>query len=244
MSVVCKCCNARCKDTESIRCFVCDNVFANVCVGMQAAESRILRSKANLKWTCDLCSLSESPLAALKATIDDLSAQVKSLSESVARLSDERSQDVAGGSVLIDEVINEISERERRSVNVIMSGVPESEDADMSVVVQNVLKGVVESPPFAAKIFRLGKNITPGRPRLLKVVFDNKDDAQMILRRAKVLRGSNLYKNVYINRDRTVYEQQHERGLRDEIRRRTEQGESKLFLKFVNGNPTISQRKN
>ena len=75
---------------------------------------------------------------------------------------------------------------------------------------------------------RLGKLSSTSRP--IRVVLSDYSQNQQILKKAKSLRSSADYKNVYINIDRTIMQQREAKFLRDELKRRTANGENDLVI--------------
>lgn len=135
-------------------------------------------------------------------------------------------------------LFKEFSERDRRSRNIILYGLPEQQ-GDF-VRVNDILKGI-PSQPQAVKTFRIGRNQQPNKPRPVRVVFEKGEEAKAALRAREVWTKLKLQ----AKNDRTPMELDYlynNKELRAELNRRIEEGASNLTLKYVNGWPTIVQK--
>ena len=66
--------------------------------------------------------------------------------------------------------------------------------------------------------FRLGKEPINGKPRLLKVCLSNATQRSVILRKAKLRKGSEKFKEIFVRPSYTAIERIHIRGLYDTLR--------------------------
>ena len=82
----------------------------------------------------------------------------------------------------------------------------------------------------ASAVIRLGKR-EEGRNRLLKVVVDSVKSKRRVLQGAKKLHDNTTWSNIYITPDHTPKERQTYKDLREELRRRTENGEQRLVIR-------------
>ena len=79
-------------------------------------------------------------------------------------------------------------------------------------------------------IVRLGKK-EEGRTRLLKVALESVKRKREILTKAKKLREAERWKKVFVTPDLTPKERQQNKVLREELKRRTEEGEECLVIR-------------
>lgn len=237
---ICNCCNKKVKDGEYIICFACGCSFSTACVNLLAADTRILRSKSNLKWTCNDCSSGDSIASSLRETISKLTLKVQELSESILRMQDNPSH--IGRDELFEEVVSECMEREKRSCNAIFFGIAETEDASVADQVTPIISALSSDPGSLIKAFRLGKPRSDGKPRPIKVILKTKQNALNILKNGSKLKDNNLFSNVYIRSDKTPCQQAFERKVRSELKARTDNGENDLFIKYTNNVPSISKK--
>lgn len=124
----------------------------------------------------------------------------------------------------------EIDNRVMRTSNIIIRGLPEEtgsvgerlrSDKDS---VRNVLEAVEANSADVTEIRRLGK-LDKDRSRLLRVTLRSPTIKQQVLRKAKLLRNSPFFKDVFLQPDLTPMQQELERKLRKEVDDRRKQGE-------------------
>ena len=109
---------------------------------------------------------------------------------------------------IIATVYTDLKDHERRSRNIVISGVPFTNEANDPPCVQNMLECEFKVKPVIVRCRRLGK-VQPGRIQPLLVTFRNDDQASFLISNAKQLRNSaDLYtkQSVFINRDVTKAE--------------------------------------
>lgn len=136
------------------------------------------------------------------------------------------------------DTFSEIDERERRKVNLVISGIEEKEDGNVQERIEWDEEKVEElfedlagldSDDFV-KTLRLGKTGTK-KPRLLKVVCKNYETKRKILTKAKELRSKAGYKGIYVNPDQTPLQQRQSKSVREEYKRRKDLGEDVVISK-------------
>lgn len=141
-----------------------------------------------------------------------------------------------------EQIMQEMQHRVNRERNIVLVGLPEqiastSEDrlsrdeADVFRTISLVCTGI----PKPSKVFRIGK-LQPGRNRSIKVCFETTEPAKKLLRnRNKLQTGLKIFS------DQTPIQQNFMKNLREELRRRQENGETNLTIKYINGTPTITK---
>lgn len=175
----------------------------------------------------------------LKQKFDSLTLRLSEMEASV--LSIERNQDnlkseISSVRMEMDSTIadanrlcsSEMDNRISRTNNIVIRGLPEESGMiaertarDKAVLeevfdILNVEAGVVD-------VRRLGKP-NKNRPRLLRVSLSNICHKQEILRKSKSLKSSR-FQNIFIQPDFTPMQQVIEQKLREELKRRRENGE-------------------
>ncbi len=137
---------------------------------------------------------------------------------------------------LFSSVIQEIEDRNRRRLNLIVSGIPEGEGsleerkaADKEKV-ETLLSDLDED--WDDKVFehlhRIGNNVSKG-PRLIRVICSGESVKKDILRKAKQLRYRSAHTNVFINPDLTFQQRDENKHLRNELKARRSQGENVII---------------
>lgn len=137
------------------------------------------------------------------------------------------------------DIIDEIMLRESKKNNVIVFGLPETDqsysDRDRS---QTTLKNAVdelvsevgmEDEVKIKRVFRLG-TVRPNstRPRPVKIVLESEHQKSSLVRASYQLRKlppDHRYRNVYVNNDLTPEQQNAERFLRFQLKQRRDQGD-------------------
>lgn len=140
-----------------------------------------------------------------------------------------------------EDIMAELHERTSRSKNVIITGLPEYENKNVTErkeielkQVMTILHNIDENMPKPEKLIRLGK-FKQGNHRPIKVFCPSRDMAVLILR------NKNLIKTdaVKIFADRTLKQQTHLKLLKEELKVRSDNGEANLTIKYTNGVPKI-----
>jgi len=176
----------------------------------------------------------EAELALLKADADERKAAEKELSEPK-----------------VETLLEELTDRQRRSRNIIVYGVkesqtlsPESAKKTDKEQVSLILKTAgLETALDKIQFFRLGKKTTPPKARPLKICMPTEADAVSVFRHFgsnKELKGE--LEGVSLAHDRTISERKHLSALLDSLNARTKAGEKDLTLKYTNGVPKIVKK--
>lgn len=172
--------------------------------------------------------------AATNTKVDNMEIDLKNLKIAPPVL-------VKSDSLTCEDVVSELHERERRSKNIIIVGIPEvkcnskeERAASDNREVNKIIKTVLPDCPEPIKIHRLGY-FKPEKVRPIKVYLPSQENVK------KILRNKSVYKNenVKIYSDQTVYQQTFMRKLTEELQHRTQNGEKDLVIKYVNNTPTI-----
>ena len=156
----------------------------------------------------------------------------------------------------VEEYVDEIEEKKSRKLNIIVSNLPESkeETADdrrredrervrglISKTMDEVNVEEVDSPVRLGQ-FRIGTN---AKPRLLKMTVKTEETKKKIMKNvASLNKNVPFERRVYINDDNTPKEREKIKKLRDELRKRRDDGEENLVinykeLKIVTRSPKI-----
>lgn len=96
-----------------------------------------------------------------------------------------------------------------RSKNLMVFGLPESENEDAASTkskVSDVLSRL-ESTPVVSSTTRVGKK-SGNRPRPIKVTLESREDLILLLKKAKLLRQDETYRQVYLSPDLTKVERE------------------------------------
>lgn len=145
-------------------------------------------------------------------------------------------------SPLYENLILEFKERSEREKNVVIVGVPETNNSnyksrqsyDMEESIK-ICKSIIENCPKPTKTMRLGKHIS-GKNRPLKLIFNDSDTPKLLLRnRVKFPETIKIYS------DQTPAQNQYLLSLKKELQNRLDNGETNLTIKYNKGVPQIKQ---
>lgn len=143
----------------------------------------------------------------------------------------------------VGPAFEEMMEREKRSTNILLFGLKESDKPNKeerikseNIIVKDVLKQInVEVSDSEFKIHRLGKH-DPEKVRPIKVIFSTKTLAIEALRKKHKLDNTS---GMYIKSDQTHLQRKFLASLVAELKRRNEEGETDIKIKYINSIPKI-----
>lgn len=243
----CVCCNKSNEEHKMITCRICKGDYFHSCVDLTTSEIRTIKSKKNLSWTCQKCSVVGDDINDLKALIISLQKEIENLKSVKSSAVNECTS--CNTSLDFEEIIQEISDRNARKNNIILYGIVENPTADRDgkilhdqQKVSKVLSCVIPEVTFGndLKPIRLGKfDPTKKNPRPIKIVLPSETMAHNIIQKAYRLKNLQDPKNVRISLDKTVRQQQTYRRAKDELSTRIAGGEDNLRIKYIRGSPKI-----
>lgn len=139
-----------------------------------------------------------------------------------------------------ENLIHELKDRCDREKNIIIVGISEISDKNSKArrsydnnEVIKLMRSLYEDCPTPIKSIRLGKYV-PNRNRPMKSYFNNTDTPKILLRNKK-----KSPENIQIYADQTSKQIKYLQLLKEELNRRTENGEQNLIIKYTKGIPTI-----
>ncbi|CAH0551131.1 unnamed protein product [Brassicogethes aeneus] len=179
----------------------------------------------------------------MMAAINNLQETIKSLQSDIQALKRKDTE-------IMETIIQEMSDRQNRQNNLIFYNVVElqggntgnKQAADTENVI-NILGRIMPNNSIQniRLVKRLGKSSSTGKPAPLKVEFETKDAVYAVLKNKYKLKEDNS--PVQISTDKTAMERQHFKSILEELKQREENGDKDLFIKYINGNPTIAKSK-
>lgn len=142
---------------------------------------------------------------------------------------------------LYGDMLAEITEQTLRKKNVILSGIPEPKSSNFKErqthdkeEVLKTFKTLLKDCPEPTKVMRIGK-YKPNNIRAIKVHFELEQSAKLILRNKNKLKND----QIKIFPDQTPFQQAQFKNLKNELHRRTANGEDNLQIKYIKGTPKI-----
>ncbi|KAL0880344.1 hypothetical protein ABMA27_002789 [Loxostege sticticalis] len=124
-----------------------------------------------------------------------------------------------------EDIVNEVNERNVRSKNIVIVGIPEPDVAtDRHTYNKN-------------EVLKITKTIYADCPEPLKIIlcFSSEEPVKAILRN----KSSAKFDPIKIFSDQTPYQRMHMQNLKEELVRRTANGETNLKIKYIKGTPKI-----
>ncbi|KAJ3661635.1 hypothetical protein Zmor_006023 [Zophobas morio] len=229
-----RCCECG-KNVKSFGCDACKKIFCKDCGDLSETEIRALDLKnRKMRFFCQRCGDAMALIPQLSELIKNLQQQVEQLTMKYDQLNKNIFNE--------DSVTNELQDRLNRAKNVIVYTVPESKSKETNVRIQQdstaiskIITEDLELSVNAKKVIRLGKVVDSSKPRPIKIVCKDADDALDLLRN----RGKCL-NNIKLNNDLTPMQREKLKTLRNQLEERKSKGEKNLTLKYIKGVPTIT----
>lgn len=252
MSICTLCTQAINQKSPGLPCISCDNFFHAKCVNLTKTMLDLITGQTNILWKCTGCLESEeqnkstcsgcSMIPKLIENINKLTATVTELQRQIQNSKQEVNN------CNMDDIINEINDRQSRARNIIIFKMKESEspsnqerEAEDAAKAIELLKYLVpETNVENIKTVRLGRKCND-KVRPLKITLNCQNDALKLIWNKSKLKNSKY--NVIISLDQTDMQRNHYKKLKAEYDDRTKNGE-KLKIKYVNGVPHIMKEKN
>lgn len=205
----------------------------------ELAALRLTVTQCNLNTTeaMQMLTAHSQQFAECHAVINELKTENAGLKSRVEAL--ENRFGSAGTSTL---TFSEMSKRLDREKNLIVKGVLEDPNTDIQQVCLDILKSV--SPRSEIEIVsacRIGRP-RPQYTRLIKVVLSNTSSKYGILSNRLRLDGKR-FPNVSVLNDLTPLQSTLLKEAREQVRHRRNEGETDLFVKFVDGQPRVFKGK-
>lgn len=240
VDTVCTCCKVSSEAHKIIPCAICKKSYLHTCVDLTSSEVRTIKSKKGLSWTCRTC-------LSVGNDINELKAIIIALKNEVAELKNHRKgKDEVNGRAF-EEIIQEVSERQKRKQNLIIYGVEEPRNENPKISTEQDKQKVADLLSFlsvpAGSItpIRLGQppdNSAKTRP--IKIVLQSESNVHIAVKNAKKLKTSDSFKNISVSLDRTPRQIAYYRNVKADLDDRKSKGEENLIIKYVGGVPTIT----
>lgn len=142
-----------------------------------------------------------------------------------------------------EELIVELKSRHEREKNIIIVGMNEPSNKNSSDrrkhdydEVFKIINLMIQNCPEPIKCMRLGK-YNPDKNRPIKVLFTSAGTPKLLLRNK-----SKLPENIRMYSDQTPAQKNYMEALSSELKRREENGETDLTIKYIKGVPKIIKR--
>ena len=169
----------------------------------------------------------ENELSALKSSLDLFNGTLMSRNDRVNKLE-------AAARASEVEIIEEINDRNRRAINIVMFNLEEADTTTDKIAVTEILRKIeTEDVLGTFSVKRLGRRI-PNKPRPTCVTFSSATIPIQILKKKSKYDGL-----VKISQDSTLKQRNHLNSLRNELR---ELNNPNKTIRYRNGIPRIVTR--
>lgn len=187
-------------------------------------------------------SRSYADVLQIKTDAEVLKGNVVKLEDKVESIKSQKTRS-SSGEQGVEPAFEEMMERERRSANILVFGVTESDKQNRGERIEgelNTVKDILQRinvtvSDSEVSIHRLGK-YDPEKVRPVKVTFATKDLARKVLRQKHRLDNTG---GVYIKSDQTQMQRKFLSNLLAELKVRNDQGETNIKIKYINSIPKI-----
>ena len=158
-----------------------------------------------------LLALQNSKMNSMQTAVtSELKQEIKSWSDIVKKNNSKMQSDqLSITKKSVQQVIRNVNEEERRSKNLMIHGLKESDNDDINETLQSV-REVFESmnlpDPDTIDCYRVGRKET-GRTRPVRLEYKNSGDVDFALSHSSKLKNSSKYSTVYLSPDRTKEQQ-------------------------------------
>uniref|UniRef100_A0A8D8UH26 Uncharacterized protein n=1 Tax=Cacopsylla melanoneura TaxID=428564 RepID=A0A8D8UH26_9HEMI len=246
-------CSVCTKLSEYVQCAYCETPQCFTCADISLIDANVLKKHKSLKFECNNCAFKENDEKRksdkhsasnnndLLTVITLLQEQVKKLQDSLDSIKQGNETKSKCTSSDMDDVINEMEERKKRSKNIIIYDIQESKNTDPEDRKKHDLskfKEILETIEIQnvkpTRIVRLGnidKDKSSSRPMLVTV--ENKSTAISILKNANIKHMKNM-KN-----DLTPIQRSKLKELRERLAEKQGNGENDWSIKYVRGIPQL-----
>jgi hypothetical protein len=136
-------------------------------------------------------------------------------------------------------------EREKRKNNLVLFGIEETNDEITTREKVNDIVKIVGLDENKVKYFgRVGRNVSGGKTRLVRVVCEDLETRRSFLKGANKLKLVSGYERIYVSSDLTKEQQVEDKKLRDKLKEiRIHHKEAKInnneIIKWENGNRVV-----
>ncbi|KAK7871217.1 hypothetical protein R5R35_001082 [Gryllus longicercus] len=210
------------------------------CIGLTATEIKALDLRQRvLKLFCLDCEKGLACLPEVLCKLNNLTDTVNKIDKFIFGNED------STASLFKSEIVNEINDRVLRKNNVIFYNAKESDSElpeerknfDLKIVMKSLSKICTVSETDIVKVLRLGKIKSDGKPRPIKIIFNDHGLA------LKILKDKHKCEKPYaINGDLTLQQRDQLKALREELDILNKDEELKT-IKFINGSPKIVNKR-
>jgi len=173
-------------------------------------------------------------VSTLKTNYDIIKTEVSNLRQQIDLLTN-------NNTTLSLEAVYGAQVRLRKSRNIIIFNAPDNNDSidETNKSTSNIINYMVPNVPII-KTTRLGNN--RNKPRPIFVELETNDAVLSILKAKSKLRQSDDWNRVWITTDLTMMQRNQLNQVKLQLRNKIDAGDLSWYIKFVHGNPILTQK--
>ena len=225
---------------KALKCDSCELWIHLNCTNVDESVYNVIGEgdSKGLMWFCQNCesdvSVALKTYNEVKRRQDAIEAKLEKVSDLMlesAKKTDEISKRMDNVDKLIEVRVSDYfkdrEEKERKKLNIIVHGVPESdkrEPGDRKSEDTRVINKIFRELRVEAEVenvIRLGR-VVENKKRLIKVVLRDSDKKREILANAKKLKNSEEFSRIFISPDMTKQEREQDKILRERLKNERE----------------------
>lgn len=176
-------------------------------------------------------------------------AEIKKLKQSIEELEEKRPERECVNPVT--ETLQEINDREYKKKNLVVFGIQEldsDEAEERRCHDANFLCKMFEDVPVGfstekLRVVRIGKR-QQGKKRPVKLLLSSEKEVRKVLAKAKDIKKKPEYNKLGFASDKTRQQLLEYKAVKEDLKRRLDEGEEDLEIKYVKGEPKIVTSKN
>ena len=262
-----KCCNAVEAEEKGLQCENCDHWYHTKCLNMSNEEYKIANKFSALKFICYRCDTKKNQDQQETAVQDtDLRRQLAQLTTMLQNVLERLDKMENGGirsnqdmekqiedmvEAKLQDALDEQRAKEAKKLNLIVVNLRESAFTDLQEAKEDdkkateaLIKEILPEDNIEIQNpIRLGKRHIGNKPRLLKIsVSDEKTKWNIIKNAQKLNQNGRRQHKIYINPDSTQKERAEYKKLKEELDRRTKEGETHLKIERVGNRRQVVHR--
>lgn len=190
----------------------------------------------------ELANFRKEILEVYKADIETLKGSIQRLSDRIEKLETRELHTHVIPNSHEDDILLELSEREKRSRNVILFNLDEVEPETDSIVsdldlAKDIIQTILPNEFHNVRVTRLGLK-RKGHSRPLRITFKSKEEATTVLRNKRKYSGP-----VKIAQDQTMKQRNHWKDIKAQLKVLLDAGENKT-IRYFGGVPKIVDARN
>ncbi len=194
-------------------------------------EDKIKHQETIITLQDKLIEKKEVEISAIQSTVK---SEMKSYSSAVSK-----SCTAALAPKKIQAAVKKVAEKNDRSRNVVIYGVPEKNSEELEKCVEDIL-AEIEEKPRVQHCCRIGL-AKPEKCRPIKFTLSSQDHVNQVLRKTKLLRTKEGFSSVYVCPDRSVEERKAFKKLLDELKQKRISETD--YVHTIKNNKTVSVRR-